>query len=55
MYPGDDFWDELDKRLTWIREAAGYNKDKIAKYALRSNVVFLLNIVRQDIQDHPQR
>ncbi|KAJ7646106.1 hypothetical protein DFH06DRAFT_1211105 [Mycena polygramma] len=31
LYPGDDFWDELDKQLTWMREQAQFDEHKTAK------------------------
>lgn len=31
-YPGDNFWDKLDERLVWMREAANYDEKKITKY-----------------------
>jgi hypothetical protein len=33
LHPGDDFWDELDNHLTWMREEANFDENKIAKYA----------------------
>ncbi|KAJ7033583.1 hypothetical protein C8F04DRAFT_1395980 [Mycena alexandri] len=31
LFPGDDFWDELDKRLVWMRKQANHDPAKIAK------------------------
>ncbi|KAJ7717129.1 hypothetical protein B0H16DRAFT_445966 [Mycena metata] len=31
LFPGDSFWDELDKRLVWMRKQANHDAAKIAR------------------------
>ncbi|KAJ7909748.1 hypothetical protein B0H13DRAFT_2330099 [Mycena leptocephala] len=31
LFPGEDFWDELDIHLTWMREKANFDENKVSK------------------------
>jgi hypothetical protein len=39
LFPGEDFWDELDIHLTWMREKANFDENKVSKYVLSSSAV----------------
>ncbi|KAJ7156571.1 hypothetical protein C8R43DRAFT_1125762 [Mycena crocata] len=31
LYPGDNFWDQLDNRLAWLRKTSNYDETKITR------------------------